>query len=140
MLDKMESLIRSVPLEAYEEIAGTTRQFRRHSRRDFVRKEPDNSTDLTVIEPGTSGDSAEDLMSSLILFQALQGRGSSSSNYYDLDHESAMKLLLMEYRKQLIEAVEFMRSRNETVPPKIEEAIRLIDEQSGWQHWVGRAR
>jgi hypothetical protein len=40
----------------------------------------------------------------------------------------------------LIEAVEFMKSRNETVPPKIEEAIRLIDEQSGWQHWVGRSR
>jgi hypothetical protein len=140
MLEKMEALIRSVPLEAYDEIAGTGRQFRRHSRKDFVRKEPDKSTDLTVIEPGTPADSTEDLMSSLMLFQAFQGRGSLSSNYYDLDHESAMRLLLMEYRKQLIEAVEFMKSRNETVPPKIEEAIRLIDDQSGWQHWVGRAR
>lgn len=140
MLEKMESLIRNVPLEAYEELTGPGRQFKRPARRDFSRREPDTSTDLTVIEPGTPSESTEDVLSSLMLFQAFQGRGAFPSNYYELDHDSAMKLLLMEYRKQLIEAVEFMKSRNETVPPKIEEAIRLIDEQSGWQHWVGRSR
>jgi hypothetical protein len=49
-----------------------------------------------------------------------------------------MKFLLLEYRKQLIEAVEFMKARNENVPQKIEQAIKHIDDQSGWQHWVGK--
>ena len=140
MLEKMESLIRMVPLETYEEIIGAGRGMRRRSKkdRDYVRKEPDKSTDLTVIEPGTPGENMDDMLSSIMFLRAFQDRRSYSSEYYDLDHESAMKLLLMEYRKQLIEAVEFMKSRNETVPPKIEEAIRHINDQSGWQHWIGR--
>ncbi len=137
MLQKMESLIRSVPLETYEEIDGSGRQMRRRSKRDYVKKEPDNSTDLTLAEPGMPGEGVNDMLNSFMFLQAFQGRKSYSSDYYELDHESAMKLLLMEYRKQLIEAVEFMKSRNETVPPKIEEAIKHINEQSGWQHWVG---
>lgn len=86
-----------------------------------------------------SGENMDDMLSSIMLIRSLQGgRRSYSSDYYDLDHESAMKMLLLEYRKQLIEAVEFMKARNETVPPKIEEAINHINDQSGWPHWVGR--
>ena len=148
MLQKTASLIRSVPLESYEQISGMERSSMRrrpgsnlNTRRDIIKKEPETSTDLTLAEPGLSNDSMDaDLMSSLMILQSIQGGGrrSYSSDYYDLDHDSAMKMLLLEYRKQLVEAVEFMKARNETVPPKIEEAINHINDQSGWQHWVGR--
>src|SRR6266496_1961261 len=147
MLQKTASLIRSVPLETYEQIIGAGRSNMRRrpgpnlsTRRDLIKKEPETSTDLTIAEPGLSSDSMDpDVLSSLMIMQAFQGgRRSYSSDYYDLDHESAMKTLLLEYRKQLTEAVEFMKARNETVPPKIEEAINHINDQSGWQHWVGR--
>ena len=144
MLDKMEALIRRVPLDAYEEISGTgSRSSKRRSRRDLgkldlFKETPSKTTDLTVADPGMTSDSAEDLFNSLMIMQAMQGRKSShSSDYYDLDHDGAMKMLLLEYRKQLLEAVEFMKARNETVPPKIEEAIRHINQQSGWAHWAG---
>jgi hypothetical protein len=78
----------------------------------------------------------DDFLSSLMLLNSLKSR--KSSNYYEIDHETAMKFLLLEYRKQLIEAVEFMKARNENVPQKIEQAIKHIDDQSGWQHWVGK--
>jgi hypothetical protein len=142
MLHKLEALIRSVPLDAYEEINGSSRQMRRRSKkdavkRDFLKDEPSKSTDLTLAEPGLTGESADDMLSSLMLFQAIQGRKSYSSDYYEVDHDGAMKMLLLEYRKQLMEAVEFMKARNETVPPKIEEAIKHINDQSGWAHWAG---
>jgi hypothetical protein len=140
MLQKTVALIHSVPLGAYAQIGGPARSMRRRPgpRRDIMKKEPDTSTDLTVTEPGLTGEGLDDMLSSLMLFQSFQGaRRPYSSDYYDLDHDSAMKMLLLDYRKQLIEAVEFMKARNETVPPKIEEAIHHINEQSGLQHWVG---
>jgi hypothetical protein len=135
MLQKMEALIRSVPLSAYEEISGSGKQSRNRPKIDFPKK--DESTDLTITESGIAGENVEDVLNSFMLLSAFQGRRSFSPDYYEQDHESAMKLLLMEYRKQLVEAVEFMKARNETVPPKIEEAIRHINEQSGWKHWAG---
>jgi hypothetical protein len=146
MLQKTAALIRSVPLEKYEEINGLKSSSMRRRpgpslspRKDITKKEPETSTDLTIAEPGVAGEGLDDMLNSIMLFQSSfqGGRRSYSSDYYDLDHDSAMKMLLLEYRKQLTEAVEFMKARNETVPPKIEEAINHINDQSGWQHWVG---
>jgi hypothetical protein len=143
ILEKLEALIRSVPLGTYEEINGNGRQMKRRPKRDFgkldlLKDKPGKTTDLTLAEPGITAENADDMLSSIMLLQAFQGRNRSfSSDYYELDHDSAMKMLLLEYRKQLVEAVEFMKARNETVPPKIEEAIRHINQQSGWQHWAG---
>lgn len=143
ILEKLEALIRSVPLGTYEEINGNGKQMKRRSKRDFgkldlLKDKPGKTTDLTLADPGLNTESAEDFINSIMLIRAVQDRKSSfSSDYYELDHDSAMKMLLLEYRKQLVEAVEFMKARNETVPPKIEEAIRHINQQSGWQHWAG---
>jgi hypothetical protein len=144
MLEKLALLIHRVPLDAYEEINGSGKQMKRRPRRDLgkldlLKDSPGKTTDLTLAEPGMNAESAEDIFNSFMILQAVQGRNKSSysSDYYELDHDSAMKMLLLEYRKQLVEAVEFMKARNETVPPKIEEAIRHINEQSGWAHWAG---
>ena len=142
MIHKLELLIRSVPLDAYEEINGSGRQLKRRSKRDFGKRDllkdvPSKTTDLTLADPGMTAENADDMLSSLMILQAFQGRKSYSSDYYELDHDSAMKMLLLEYRKQLLEAVEFMKARNETVSPKILEAIKHINDQSGWAHWAG---
>lgn len=143
MLDKMEALIRRVPLDAYEDINSSAKQMKRRSKRDLgkldlLKDATGKTTDLTLAEPGMNSESAEDIFNSFMILQAVQGRRSSySTDYYELDHDSAMKMLLLEYRKQLLEAVEFMKARNETVPPKIEEAIKHINDQSGWAHWAG---
>jgi hypothetical protein len=133
ILQKMETLISNVPLGVYEEILDSGKKF---GKKD-TRKKP---TTLAKKSPTSSEEGMDDMLSSLMLLSAMQGKKSYSSyDSSDISHEDAMKLLLLEYRKQLLEAVDFMKARNETVPPKIEEAIRLIDEQGGWAqvHWIG---
>jgi len=136
MLQKMQALIHSVPLDAFDEINDSGRRSRKRSKKDPRNKENERQTDLAIANEGLVEEGVDDMLSSIVLLQAFQSRRSHSSDYYDLDHEGAMRLLLLEYRKQLIEAIEFMKARNETVPPKIEEARKHIDGQLG--HWVGR--
>ncbi len=57
-------------------------------------------------------------------------------NCSDADNLAAMRTILQEYRKQLLEAVEFMKAKNEAVPQKIEDAIKHIDNQT--VHWAGK--
>jgi hypothetical protein len=146
ILEKLEALIRSVPLGTYEEINDMgSRATRRRPKRDLgaldLLKDTSGKTgELTLPDSAMNAESAEDFFNSIMILRAVQGQGrksSYSSDYYELDHDGAMKMLLLEYRKQLVEAVEFMKARNETVPPKIEQAIRHINQQSGWQHWAG---
>jgi hypothetical protein len=56
----------------------------------------------------------------------------------DADLRATMRKLLLEYRKQLLEAVQFMKAKNEAVPAVIEEAITYINNQMGLRHWAGR--
>jgi hypothetical protein len=45
--------------------------------------------------------------------------------------KKAMRLLLLSYHQQLLEAAEFMRAKGEAVPPSIEEAIAHINNMFG---------
>ena len=45
--------------------------------------------------------------------------------------KKAMRLLLLAYQQQLLEAAEFMRAKGEAVPPNIEEAIAHINNMFG---------
>lgn len=45
--------------------------------------------------------------------------------------KNAMRLLLLAYHQQLLEAAEFMRAKGEAVPPNIEEAIAHINNMFG---------
>jgi hypothetical protein len=135
MLQKLADLIQSVPLGVYDEINGTGSQSS-YRPKDSKKKDSTKKTG-SLSTAGTGTEEGMEDMLSLLLWKNFQGK-KSSSDYYDIDHESALKLLVLEYRKQLVEAVEFMKARNETVPPKIEEAIRHLDAQLGLQHWVGK--
>ena len=55
------------------------------------------------------------------------------------DNRDGKRALLLEYRKELLEAVQFMKAKNETVPPVIEEAIKYINAQMGFKHWAGNS-
>jgi Txe/YoeB family toxin of Txe-Axe toxin-antitoxin module len=136
MLKKLEDLIQSVPLDAYEEITDSEIQSGMYPRKDHKKQDSEKKTGSLMPREEGAAESMDDFLSSLMLLNSLKSR--KSSNYYEIDHETAMKFLLLEYRKQLIEAVEFMKARNENVPQKIEQAIKHIDDQSGWQHWVGK--
>ena len=56
----------------------------------------------------------------------------------DTDLRGGMRKLLLEYRKQLLEAIQFMKAKNEPISPVIEEAIAYINNQMGLRHWAGR--
>jgi pyridoxal biosynthesis lyase PdxS len=45
--------------------------------------------------------------------------------------KKAMRLLLLAYQQQLLEAAEFMRAKGEAIPPNIEEAIAHINNMFG---------
>jgi hypothetical protein len=49
----------------------------------------------------------------------------------DRENKKAMRSLLIAYHQQLLEAIEFMRSRGEAVPPSIEEAVAHINNMFG---------
>lgn len=47
------------------------------------------------------------------------------------DSKNALRVLLLEYKQQLLEAAEFMRAKGEAVPPNIEDAISHINNVFG---------
>jgi hypothetical protein len=53
------------------------------------------------------------------------------------NRRTEIRKLLMEYRDQLVEAVRFMEAKNEPVPESIREAIKYINEQMGFKHFIG---
>ena len=149
-LEKMDSLIRHVPIDAYHEIVeGPKRQFYKRSpskKYDTRQRERDQDLDDDLI---FDDQDTLDLISGNFELTDLTRRFNDRINEAadqrlknlgkDGDQRAAMRKLLFEYRKQLSEAVQFMKAKNEPVPASIEEAIAYIDRQSGI-HWVRRTR
>ena len=147
-LEKMEALIRSVPIEAYHEIVDGPKRpfFKKQTSKRFDSKQKerdyDPEDDLVFDDQDTL-----DLLSGNYALTDLTRRVNERINEAaeqrfrnfgrDTDLRIMMRKLLLEYRKQLIETVQFMNAKNEPVPPVIEEAIAYIDRQLGI-HWVKR--
>ena len=147
-LEKMISLIQDVPIDAYQEIIGERKQFNKKSR--SKNKKHDNKSKELIFQDDAFFDD-EDTLSMLgqnmmiseltqqfnerIIAAADQKLRDSGS---DRDDRDGKRALLFEYRKELQEAVQFMKAKNETVPPVIEEAINYINTQMGLKHWAGR--
>ena len=55
----------------------------------------------------------------------------------DSDHRHDMRALLLDFRQQFIEAIEFMKAKNEDVPSNVEEALKHINIVLGYKHWAG---
>ena len=149
-LEKMESLIRHVPIDAYHEIVeGPKRPFyKKSSSKKFDTRQREREQDLDEDLIFDDKDTL-DLISGNFELTDLTRRFNERINEAaeerlrnlgkDGDQRASMRKLLLEYRKQLSEAVQFMKAKNEPVPAVIEEAITYIDRQSGI-HWVRRTR
>jgi hypothetical protein len=138
IIQKLRTLINAVPIEVYQDILYPTK----HPKKSTKRPEPRPS-----IPPETAGDkilSPEEMESiqdfgyvgGLIKILSESAGSGSAYEFSDADYISAIRTLLLEYRKQLIEAAEFMKAKNEAVPQNIEEAIKHIDNQM--VHWAGK--
>lgn len=135
IIRKMESLIKSVPFEAYNEIMGTTSK---HSRKPvkkeaFKPKELEENLDDLILEEEESTEGFDNMLKIIALSEIMKERTSNHSP----EHRDAMRMLLLEYRKQFIEAIEFMKAKKEAVPSNIEEAVKHINSVLGYKHWAG---
>ena len=139
IIQRMQTLIKSVPLAAFNDIMmAPTKHSRKQSKRGDGRQKhggQKHDDDLKLDPEELAEKDRETVL--LLLSQALEENRAAREawEYRDMDHEHAMKSLLLEYRKQFLEAVEFMKARNESVPQNIEEAIKHINDQLG--HWAG---
>ena len=152
ILGKMVYLIQKTPIEAYQEISGSgsRKQYNNNKktqpRKKDHRKSADDDYDyddaLLFDDEETLEMLGQDLMLSDLTKRFNDKITSivdqkSKGAYNDSDHRSEMRALLLEYRKELTEAVQFMNAKGETVPPVIEEAIKYINAQMGFKHWAG---
>ena len=144
-LQKMESLIRAVPIESYYDITGYKKQYgkKQDKKKDFRFFETDNLDDYIITE-----DEMKEVLSEkprvfdITKFVNERIAAAAEQRYKEPDKESDqrgnMRRLLLEYRKQLMEAVQFVTNKGEQVPPSIQEAINYINKQMGFKHWAGR--
>ncbi len=150
MLKKMEDLIRSVPFEAYYDITDKKPFGKPFNKKGFKKQDtrPRDKTggddlmfdenEIVKILSGGSETSISDLTKRF----NDKVEASAEKMYRETERESdrrgEMRSLLMEYRNQLTEAVQFMNAKGEPIPPVIEEAIKHINQQMGFKHFVGR--
>ena len=146
ILNKMAALIQQVPVNAYQDLTSGRKQFgsKKHSKKqdhkakndDFFIDEDALLDDTGMLEMLSEGSMISDLTKRFNdrIVAAAEQKLRESEN--EPDHRSGMRALLLEYRKELLEAVQFMNAKNETVPPIIDEAIKYINTQMGFKHWV----
>ena len=138
IIHKYQTLIRAVPIDVYDEIFYSSKYPRRSSRKSEP-KPPTVQTSAKdkIFSEEEHGENAQDMVL-MNLAKAISDTTASASTYdlSDADNLAAMRTILQEYRKQLLEAVEFMKVKNEAVPQKIEDAIKHIDNQT--VHWAGK--
>lgn len=152
VLGKMVYLIQKTPIEAYQEISGSgsrkqynnnkKTQPRKKDHRKSAGDDYDYDDELLFDDEDTLELLGQDLMLSDLTKRFNDKITSivdqkSKGAYNDSDHRSEMRALLLEYRKELTEAVQFMTAKGEAVPPVIEEAIKYINAQMGFKHWAG---
>jgi len=145
ILGKMADLIRNVPIEAYHDIVGSKKQFNKKPTgkwQDRKLKDIDFNDDILLDD-----DDMLEMLSQNLMISDLTKRfndriaAAADQKFKDPDKDSdqrdGMRALLLEYRKELLEAVQFMKAKDEIVPPVIEEAIKYINNQMGFKHWAG---
>ncbi len=137
IIHKYQTLIRAVPIGVYDEILNSAKYSKKTTRKPEPRKpmiqEPDKDLIFTEqeLEEGAAG-----LARIIQLSRFFSESAGSAYEFSEADYIYAVRTILLEYRKQLTEAVEFMKAKNEAIPLNIEEAIKHIDNQM--VHWAGK--
>lgn len=135
IIRKMETLIQSVPLDAYHEIVGSAKHPKKSNKKEEyrTREHEETNEDLILTDEELRQENVTEAWKMIALSEIIKERKGSSS----VEHREAMKSLLLEYRKQFLEAIDFMKAKNEAVPPNIEEAVKHINSVLGYKHWAG---
>jgi hypothetical protein len=147
-LQKMQALIQNVPIEAYNEILGASQRKQSPGKPAYRKSEYRPSRETSSNEDMLfSEDDMMDLFQEPVMINDLTKRfnekvdAAVEKKLRESDKESDRRLemreLLMEYRNQLLESVQFMKAKNEPVPQVIDEAIKYINLQMGFRHWAG---
>ena len=71
------------------------------------------------------------LQKTITLIQDVPIAAHMKATMEEKEAKKAMRLLLLAYQQQLLEAAEFMRAKGEAIPPNIEEAIAHINNMFG---------
>jgi hypothetical protein len=137
MIHKYQTLIRAVPIDVYDEMMNPSKYPRKSTKRTEPKKTVTSDLSKDKMLSPEELDGIQDL-GYVHLIKMLSDNTPSTSTYElsEAENLAAMRTLLQEYRKQLVEAIEFMKERNEAVPQKIEDAIKHIDNQT--VHWAGK--
>ena len=135
-MKKMEALIQDVPINAYHEIVGYgTKSTTKKASKKIDTRPKDPPADMVF-----SSEDMEDGLDNLVkLFEISKMFNERAlPEHVDTDHRRDMQQLLLEYRKQFLETIEFMKTKNEAIPPFIEDAVQHINSVLGFRHWAGR--
>jgi hypothetical protein len=138
IIHKYKTLIRAVPISVYDEILNSAKYTKKSSKKSEPKLPTVQASDKDKILSQEEIEESVQEIALVNLVKAISDNAAMASTYElsDAENLAAMRTILQEYRKQLLEAVEFMKAKNEAVPQKIEDAIKHIDNQT--VHWAGK--
>lgn len=131
---KMEELIKAVPIDAFDNLFNDFKQTKKHGKTVPKRKDGSRRDKISNINKGEFEESFLEVLDYYI--EHKDEKESEPEHIKNLDHNNEMRALLLEYRNQFMETIEFMRAKKEAVPPKLIEAVVYIEKQMGIR-WLG---
>ena len=138
IVQKMATLIQNVPINAYHDIINPTKQPKKMARRHEPKQKTDQGQGSDIILSGQEIEAGmEEVVKFIEISRIINEKMLSTLEPVDSDHRHDMRLLLLDFRQQFIEAIEFMKAKNETVPPNVEDALKHINIVLGYKHWAG---
>ena len=135
---KMATLIQSVPINAYHDIINPTKQSKKMVKRHDPKQKTDQGQGSDIILSGQEIEAGmEEVVKFIEISRIINEKMLSTLEPADSDHRHDMRSLLLDFRQQFIEAIEFMKAKNETVPSNVEDALKHINIVLGYKHWAG---
>jgi hypothetical protein len=135
VVEKIKELIEKVPLNAFEEILAAAKQGKKAGKQSPKKKEKPRTEFVEGDDNVFAAEEMKQFVEMLDILQTMRGEKEEWVEPRDSDHAHDVQALLLEYRKQFQETADFIKDKNEPVPPNILDAIRYIDNQIA--HWAG---
>lgn len=139
VIAKMKEIIAKVPLDAFEQITTQAKPAKKakpeQKKEEKPAPQPAEAKDDKEGEdlPITAEEEMKEMMKEFI--EKLKDDNKEEAGHKAPSHDHQIKALLLAYRNEIQETIEFLRAKNERVPENLERAVRYIDNLSA--HWVG---
>jgi len=133
---KMEELIKAVPITAFDNLFNEFKQTKK-GKNASRRKDGGHHKAENFVLNVNKGEFEDSILEALDYYiEHKEEKKPETEHINNLDHSNDMRTLLLEYRNQFMETIEFMRAKKEAVPPKLIEAVVYIEKQMGIR-WLG---